>query len=168
MRPFFTGILIFCFVLAIPPALLMLYSTWLEVKTDRYYESRPILQALRHAYRTAPVEAGRREAARKELLKAFPLGSDIPSAIAALSAEGFGCQRISPRIPSGDLKKMLERADEIRKERQLPELPPEPVRINCQLHAFADVGYTLWIIDLQIGGSDRLAGASVVSGGISF
>lgn len=159
------GALIFCLVLLIPIGLLVAYSHSLDIKADRFYDSRPILQAMRQASRTQAITFP--SAAEKSLTKTLPAGTDAPTAVTSLSAEGFHCQRKASSVPSGDVKKMLDRADEMRRKLGVPKDAPQGA-ISCQLLAPSNIGSTDWIVDLQIDELGRLGGAKVRALGIFF
>jgi hypothetical protein len=126
-------------VFAIPPALLALYVGWLEFDEWRFYQGRPILNAMWVAHLQAR-DGSSSVVAAETLLGVFPPGSDRTVAAAKLSAEGFNCLESPVRLGAMD----------------------------CQLVAPADVGYTRWIIDLYANDADELSFARVVIGGISF
>jgi hypothetical protein len=134
---------------------------------ERFYDSRPILQAMRQASRGQPITFP--SAAEKALLKALPAGTDASIAVTNLSVEGFHCQRKVSSVPSGDFKKMLDRAEEMRRKVGAPQDAPQRPPVTCQLEAPSSrAASTLWVIDLPLDDFDRLAGAKVAVWGYSF
>jgi hypothetical protein len=126
-------------VFAVPLALLALYLGWLELGEWRFYQRRPILDAMWASHLRAR-DGSPSMAAEETLLRSFPSGIGRTVAAAALSAEGFYCQESLVR----------------------------PGAIDCQIRAPADVGYTLWIVDLYANEMGELSTARVVIGGISL
>jgi hypothetical protein len=139
MQRFKRVALIILAVFAIPPTLLALYVGWLEFDEWRFYQGRPILNAMWVAHLRAR-DGSASMAAEEALLRSFPSGSGRTVAAVALSAEGFYCQTS----------------------------PVRPGAIDCQIRAPADVGYTRWIVDLYANEMGELSTARVVIGGISL
>jgi hypothetical protein len=126
-------------VFAVPLALLALYVAWLEFDEWRFYRRRPILDAMWVEHQRAR-DGSPSKTAEEALLRSFPSGIGRAVAAAALSAEDFYCQ----------------------------ESPVRPGAVDCQIRAPADVGYTLWIVDLYANEVGELSTVRVVIGGISF
>ena len=91
---------------AIPLGLLMFYSHRLEKETERFDQSRPILQTMRQASLGQPTVYP--PPAVKVLLTALPTGTGAPTA--TLETEGFSCKNTIPSVAPGATKKM--QADE--------------------------------------------------------
>jgi hypothetical protein len=126
-------------ILVIPPAAIALYVARLELEERHFYQERPMLNAMWGAHLRGR-DGSSSKAAEEALLRVFAPRSARATAAAALSAAGFFCQTS----------------------------PLRPAAIDCQLRAPADVGYTLWIIDLYADELGELSAADVVIGGISF
>jgi len=168
VRTFIKVLIVCAAVISMPPGLVMLYSTWIQIKIDRFYEDRPILRAMRQAYHG---DSSKSDLAADALLKTLPIGTEAAAAIATLSQEGFQCENIAlPSARTNSPEAALQKhAEDIRTRLNTPqEVQPEGRRVNCALHAPADVAYTLWMIDLWFAEPDRLIGTKVVIGGISF
>jgi hypothetical protein len=151
-----------------PVAFLTLAITWTDIKTERFYRERPILHAMRQAYGGDSLKS---DLARDILLTRFPIGSDATAAVAAVSREGFNCQKLAPHSiqPNSSEAALQRRAEEIRNQLRLQKEPePKITRMDCQLLAPAQIGDTRWIVDLQVQETDRLDRIAVAIGGISF
>jgi hypothetical protein len=163
MRMWIKRTLIICVALvAMPIAFLMVYLVSVCLKIDHYYESRPILNAMRQAYHD---DASKSDLARDALLKALPIGTEAAIALAALSREGFECQKgTSPSSKPRSVEAALQKhAEETRKRTNAPEeMQLEREHLNCQLQAPAQVAHTQWVVNLQFDGHDQLAGAGVM------
>jgi hypothetical protein len=147
--------------LAIAAGLLILPFAWAASKTEHFYRERPVLLAMRQAWNGDSLKTS---PARGVLLARFPLGTDAALAAAALSAEGFGCQRLPSTRPATNAAgaQLEQRAAEIRAQLGLAQdTQASPIRINCQLLAPAQLGSTRWMIDFDFSDGDRLAGVAL-------
>jgi hypothetical protein len=130
MRTFFKVILVVCLCLLLPPGLLAAYLAWLDWKSDRFYEARPILHAMRNAYGGDSSKTG---LARKVLLTHIPVGTEAAAAVAVLSHEGFYCQLVAHQVGRSEAA-LQKRASDIRASQGLPEATESKLTtMNCQL-----------------------------------
>jgi hypothetical protein len=116
----------------------LLFFQWLDTQEARFYEARPLLNAMKAVHDNTSTSDSQR--AQDELLKRLLLGTGKETSLAALSEVGFGCQK-----SKANLGRFTNPEDEF----------------DCQLRTPVGMGYTHWIVGFDFDKSDRLRDAKV-------